>query len=63
VCEALQGVPGVTRVQCDPQASSVDVEFDANSTSVDVLQARVSGLGRQVAETVAHAAWRISGLD
>lgn len=62
-CQALGQVPGVARVDCDATSSAVVVEFDADRVSTDDLAEEMSRFGLTLADSVHHAAWRVSGLD
>ena len=62
-CEALSELPGVTKVDCDLEASAVHVEFDPDRISEDDLAGETERLGLQLAERVRHVAWRVTGLD
>ncbi|MBI5232159.1 MAG: heavy-metal-associated domain-containing protein [Coriobacteriales bacterium] len=63
VCESLQQVPGVGKVECNPSAGAVVVEYDAERVSEADLIAEVEHFEMTLAESVGHASWRISGLD
>lgn len=62
VCAALEQVPGVVRADCS-SGSTVVVEFDPARVSEAELAAEVERFGMELAESVAHAAWRVTGLD
>jgi copper chaperone CopZ len=62
-CEALGSVPGVARVDCDAAGAAVRVEYDPGRVSEADLAAEMEQFGLELAESVHHAAWRVSGLD
>jgi len=62
-CEALGDVPGVSRVECDAAGASVQVEFDPTRITEADLGSEMERFGLELAETVHHAAWRVTGLD
>jgi copper chaperone CopZ len=62
VCEGLESLPGVLRVECEA-AGSVKVDYDADRTSRAELEAESTRLGVAVSATYSHAAWRVTGLD
>lgn len=62
-CETLKTVPGVAKVDCDAGASSVRVEFDPSRVTEADLAAELDRFGMHLAESVRHAAWRVTGLD
>ncbi len=62
-CEALGRVPGVAKVDCDVSGAAVRVEFDPARVSEAALAREMEGLGLEFADSVRHAAWRITGLD
>jgi len=62
-CDSLAGVPGVLRTECDAAGQSVRVDFDPARVSEADLEAMLAGFGLELAASVGHAAWRITGLD
>jgi len=62
-CEALSALPGVTKVECDPSGGAVRVDFDPERTTEADLAMSLHGFGMELAETLHHVAWRITGLD
>lgn len=62
-CEALGRVPGVTRVDCDHEGGSVRVEFDPTRITEADLAVETERFGLELADSVHHVAWRVSGLD
>lgn len=62
-CEALGDVPGVSKVDCDAMASTVRVEFDARRVSESELVSEMERFGLELAESLRHEAWRVTGLD
>jgi copper chaperone CopZ len=63
VCEALQDVPGVARVECGSTGSDVLVEFDPGRIGEAEIAHEMRQFGLELASELGHAAWRISGLD
>lgn len=62
-CRTLGEVPGIAKVDCDSDASSVRVEFDPARISEADIAAELDRFGLELAESRRHAAWRIIGLD
>ena len=62
-CEALRERVGVMRIDCDIPASAVRVEFDPSAVSERELAAQMERFGLELARSVRHAAWRVTGLD
>lgn len=62
-CEALGGVPGVARVDCDAAGATVRVEFDPGRVSESDLVTEMERFGLELSDTIHHAAWRVTGLD
>jgi copper chaperone CopZ len=63
VCETLGTLPGVMRVDCDTVGGAVRVEFDpARITEAD-LAVETERFGLELADTLRHATWRVTGLD
>lgn len=63
VCDSLRDVPGVHNVDCDGAGASVRVEYDPDRVSESDLEAEVSRFGAELGRGIAHAAWRVTGLD
>ncbi len=63
VCEALQDVPGVMRVDCDPTGGAVRIDYDDERISEGELTEDLDRFGYDLSTAVRHAAWRITGLD
>ena len=62
-CEALGDLVGVIKIDCDIPASAVRVEFDTTVVSEPELAAQMERFGLELARSVRHAAWRVTGLD
>jgi copper chaperone CopZ len=62
VCGEIESLPGVLRVEC-AAGGSVRVDYDAERTTRDELEAASSRLGAQISGSYSHAAWRVTGLD
>ena len=63
VCESLQEVPGVARVECGASGTEVLVEFDPGRIGEADIAEEMRQFGLELADEFAHAAWRITGLD
>ncbi len=63
VCEALQDVPGVMRVDCDPTGGGVRIDYDDDRITERELTDDLDRFGYDLSTAVRHAAWRITGLD
>lgn len=63
VCQALQEVPGVMRVECDPAGGAVRVDYDDDRITEGELAGDLDRFGYDLSSAVRHAAWRITGLD
>jgi copper chaperone CopZ len=63
VCQALQEVPGVMRVECDPSGGAVRVDYDDERITEGELSEDLDRFGYDLSSAVRHAAWRIMGLD
>lgn len=61
--EAVAGLPGVESVEVDPRTSTLTVLHDASVLSEEAVEAEARRLGLDLGETVAHAAYRLTGLD
>jgi copper chaperone CopZ len=62
-CEAIGQVPGVSKIECDAAGGSVRVEFDESRVAEADLAAEMDRFGLELASSVRHAAWRVTGLD
>lgn len=62
-CEAVGRLPGVMRVACDQNQSQVRVEFDPSRATADEIGARITRYDLEFEQSIAHKAWRVSGLD
>ncbi|MBA4370990.1 MAG: hypothetical protein C0418_05355 [Coriobacteriaceae bacterium] len=63
LCDALGGVPGILSVDCDSGAGDAEVAYDADLMSDEDLRAEAERLGYELFGSVAHAAYRLTGLD
>jgi Cd2+/Zn2+-exporting ATPase len=62
MCARVEEMPGVLRVECEA-VGPMRVEFDPSRISEDALGAEMHRYGAELAGVLAHAVWRISGLD
>jgi copper chaperone CopZ len=62
-CEALGKVPGVSHVDCDAPGGMVSIEFDPARVGESDLQVEMERFGLELAESVRHEAWQVTGLD
>lgn len=62
-CETIGQFPGVAHVECDAASSALRIEFDAGRVTEADLSAEMERFGLELAESVRHAAWRVTGLD
>ncbi len=63
VCQAMQDVPGVMRVECDPNGGAVRVDYDDERITESELAEDLDRFGYDLSSAIRHAAWRITGLD
>ncbi|MDA3936525.1 MAG: heavy metal translocating P-type ATPase [Actinomycetota bacterium] len=61
--EAVDALPGVGSVDVDPALSLLTVSIDKGGPAADELAAQVERLGFDIAQSVGHASWRLTGLD
>lgn len=62
-CQLLGAVPGVARVDCGSVGSQIRVEFDPERVTEEDLAVEMERFGLELAASVRHAAWRVTGLD
>ena len=60
---AVTAIPGVELVEADRRTSTLTVVHDPAVLSEDSVEAEVARLGLVIGEGVAHASWRVIGLD
>lgn len=63
VCAAAESVEGVLSAVCDLEAGSLEVAYDPSTIAERDLQKVVERLALEAADRVAHAAYRVTGLD
>ncbi len=63
VCGGVERIPGVVRSACDVEAGVLTVEYDPSLLDEAELGSHVRRLALDAAGVVAHAAYRVSGLD
>lgn len=60
---AVASLPGVKAVEVDRRTSTLTVVHDTALLPEDAIEARVRRLGLDIGAGVAHASWRVTGLD
>jgi len=63
VCAAVAGLDGVVDAACDPESGAFTVTRDGSALSARELDAAVRRIAAEEAGAVAHAAYRLTGLD
>lgn len=63
ICEDVTAVPGVLGAECDLDGGTLTVTYDPAEASLGELQAVVARLALEAEGRVAHAAYRVTGLD
>ena len=63
VCDALAGLEGVTDTECDLALGVLSVSRDPTVLSCAALESALRRIVVEAADGVAHAAYRITGLD
>ena len=63
VCEGVEAFPGVSSTRCDLEAGTLEVSYDPAEVNVRELERVVEHLALEAADRVAHAAYRVTGLD
>jgi len=63
ICAAVSGLAGVIDVACDPEAGTLTVTRDGAALSSRELDAAVRRITAEEAGAVAHASYRLTGLD
>lgn len=61
--ERVAAIPGVESVEIDRSVSELTVEHDPSVLTREQIVAEVERLGHVVQTQVAHASWRVRGLD
>jgi Cd2+/Zn2+-exporting ATPase len=62
LCARVEGMPGVSRVECDA-SGPLRVEFDPTVTTPEELDAETRRYGAELEGSYVHAVWRVTGLD
>ena len=60
---AVESIEGVESAELDTRGAQLTVVHDTARLTESGIEAEVERLGLELSETVAHAAWRIIGLD
>ncbi len=63
VCDALTGLEGVTQAECDLAIGVLSLTRDPKLLSGAALESTLRRIVVEAADGVAHAAYRITGLD
>lgn len=63
VCEGAESAPGVTSAECDLEAGTLSVTYEPSAISQRDLEAFIERLALEAADRVAHATYRVTGLD
>lgn len=63
VCQGVEALPGVSASRCDLESGTLEVDYDPADVSLAELESVVERLSLEAAERVAHAAYRVTGLD
>jgi len=63
VCTGVSALDGVTDVTCDLAHGSLAVEHDTGRLSRADVETSVRRIALEVTDSVAHAAYRLTGLD
>jgi copper chaperone CopZ len=60
---AVESIPGVRFAEVDKRTSTLTVVHDPVLLPEDAVEAEVRRLGLEIGGGIAHAAWRVIGLD
>lgn len=60
---AVEAIPGVEFAEVDKRTSTLTVVHDLAVLPEDAVEAEARRLGLEIGGGVAHAAWRVVGLD
>lgn len=63
VCAGAEALKGVSGSRCDLDSGTLEVSYDPAEVSLKELERVVEHLALEAAERVAHAAYRVTGLD
>jgi copper chaperone CopZ len=63
VCDSLSGLDGVLESGCDLESGTLSVTRDPKRLSASALETAIRRIAVEAADGVAHAAYRITGLD
>lgn len=63
ICEEARGLEGVSEATCDLEAGSLAVTYDPSVVRERDLEIAVRKLALAAEDRVAHAAYRVTGLD
>ena len=60
---AVERLPGVRFAEVDKRTATLTVSHDVAVLAEDAIEGEVRRLGFEVTSGVAHAGWRVTGLD
>jgi len=60
---AVQALPGVEFAEVDKRTATITVSHDVASLPEERIEDEVRRLGFEVTSGIAHAGWRVMGLD
>lgn len=63
VCEAVAGLDGVAAAGCDLESGTLTITRYGRGLSAEALAAKVRRIALEETGRVAHAAYRVTGLD
>lgn len=63
VCKDVLATPGVTAADCDLEAGALSVTYDPSTVRPADLERLVARLALAAEDRVAHATYRVTGLD
>jgi hypothetical protein len=63
LCARVAELPGVDSASCDKRIAAMTVVFDPSTISRRDLEDQASRIGRSVGGSIAHASYRLTGLD
>lgn len=63
LCAQVSGIEGVELAQCDHVSATMRVRFDPTLVTPEVIEAEARAAGLRIAQSIAHAAYRLHGLD
>ncbi|MFU8890571.1 MAG: heavy-metal-associated domain-containing protein [Anaerosomatales bacterium] len=60
---AIEQIDGVHAVVVDARTWTLSVNYDPDRTTPEGVESASRGLGLEIGQSVAHAAYRLTGLD